>query len=106
MILLYCSTSVTPGFLTSDAFDFAFHHAINLAETGTNVEQKRIGRQSEQYMTRETVMTVKLGYLFCAEMMPLDHDLRLMLINTLRKVCTSFSDACPAGFKPYTGSRK
>ncbi|KAF9474581.1 ARM repeat-containing protein [Pholiota conissans] len=67
IILLYCSTSVTTGFLPADAFDFAFHHAINLAETGRKVEDKRI------------------GYLFCAEVMPLDHELRIMLINTLRK---------------------
>jgi AP-4 complex subunit epsilon-1 len=26
------------------------------------------------------------GYLYCAEMMPKDHDLQLMLVNTLRKV--------------------
>lgn len=43
VILLYCSTSVTTGFLPADAFDFAFHHAINLAETGRKVEDKRIG---------------------------------------------------------------
>ncbi|KDR75335.1 hypothetical protein GALMADRAFT_140851 [Galerina marginata CBS 339.88] len=67
VILLYCSMSVTPGFLGKDAFDFAFHHAITLTETGRKVEDKR------------------LGYLFCSEMIPLDHDLRLMLINTLRK---------------------
>ncbi|KAF8971037.1 armadillo-type protein [Flammula alnicola] len=54
VILLYCSTSVTPGFLAADAFDFSFHHAINLAETGKKVEDKRI------------------GYLFCSEIMPLD----------------------------------
>lgn len=27
-----------------------------------------------------------LGYLFCSEMMPINHELRLMLVNTLRKV--------------------
>ena len=43
IILLYCSTSVTTGFLPADAFDFAVHHAINLAETGKKVEDKRIG---------------------------------------------------------------
>lgn len=44
VMLLYCSTSVTPGFLPTDAFEFAFHHAINLAETGKRVDDKRIGR--------------------------------------------------------------
>ncbi|KAF8904368.1 armadillo-type protein [Gymnopilus junonius] len=67
VILLYCSLSVTPGFLPKTAFDFAFPHAINLAEAGRNVEDKR------------------LGYLFCQELMPLESELRLMLVNTLRK---------------------
>lgn len=26
------------------------------------------------------------GYLYCAEMMPKEHELQLMLVNTLRKV--------------------
>lgn len=26
------------------------------------------------------------GYLFCAEVMPRDHELQLMLVNTIRKV--------------------
>lgn len=43
IMLLYCSTSVTPGFLPIDAFEFAFNHAINLAETGKRVDDKRIG---------------------------------------------------------------
>uniref|UniRef100_A0A8H7Y844 Clathrin/coatomer adaptor adaptin-like N-terminal domain-containing protein n=1 Tax=Psilocybe cubensis TaxID=181762 RepID=A0A8H7Y844_PSICU len=67
VILLYCASAVTPGFLAKDAFDFAFSHAINLIEVSTKIEDKR------------------LGYLFCSEVMPLDHAFRLMLINTLRK---------------------
>ncbi|KAF4621331.1 hypothetical protein D9613_000541 [Agrocybe pediades] len=67
VILLYCYHTVTPGFLPPDAFDFAFPHAINMAEAGRTIEEKR------------------LGYLVCSEMMPLEHELRLMLINTLRK---------------------
>ncbi|PPQ89520.1 hypothetical protein CVT25_012192 [Psilocybe cyanescens] len=67
VILLYCAHLVTHGYLAEDAFDFAFSHAINLAEAATRIEDKR------------------LGYLFCSEVMPLDHEFRLMLINTLRK---------------------
>jgi len=44
VILLYCATSVTPGFLAKDAFDFAFPHAINLATSAKKAEEKRIGR--------------------------------------------------------------
>ncbi|KAF9528535.1 armadillo-type protein [Crepidotus variabilis] len=67
VILLYCSTAVTPGFLPHDALDFAFSHAINLAAAGGKIEEKRI------------------GYLFCSEIIPMGHELRLMLVNTLRK---------------------
>ncbi len=84
VMLLYCSTSVTPGFLPTNAFKFAFHHAINLAETGKRVDDKRIGRYPRSIVSEDELTTFS-GYLFCAEIMPLDHDLRLMLINTLRK---------------------
>ena len=32
------------------------------------------------------LLQLSLGYLFCAEIMPPRHDLKLMLVNTLRKV--------------------
>ncbi|KAJ3511219.1 hypothetical protein NLJ89_g4224 [Agrocybe chaxingu] len=67
LISLYCATTISPGLLGKDAFEFAFLHAINLAEAGQKIEDKRI------------------GYLFCSEIIPLDHELRLMLVNTLRK---------------------
>lgn len=67
VLLLYCSMSVSPGFLAQDAFYFAFPRAIHLAEAGRKIDDKRI------------------GYLFCSEMMPINHELRLMLVNTLRK---------------------
>lgn len=31
------------------------------------------------------------GYFFCAELMPADHELQLMLVNTLRKARLSIS---------------
>ena len=43
IILLYCTSSVTPGFLANDAFEFAFPHAINLVEAAKKIEDKRIG---------------------------------------------------------------
>jgi hypothetical protein len=45
------------------------------------------------------------GYLYCAEMMPKDHDLQLMLVNTLRKV---FPHCILLRYlaKRITGSRK
>ncbi|THH27495.1 hypothetical protein EUX98_g6686 [Antrodiella citrinella] len=63
--LLYCYTSVHPG--TTLDVQFALPHAISLAEAGKSVADKR------------------MGYLFCVEIMPRDHELQLMLVNTLRK---------------------
>ncbi|KAG5646809.1 hypothetical protein DXG03_002186 [Asterophora parasitica] len=56
------------GYLPLDAFNFAVSHAVTLVEAGRTVDQKRI------------------GYLFCAEVMPAEHELQLMLVNTIRKV--------------------
>ncbi|KZT23916.1 ARM repeat-containing protein [Neolentinus lepideus HHB14362 ss-1] len=65
VILLYCAMnmSVTPP----GGMDFALPHAVHLAESGVTTQDKRI------------------GYQFCIEMMPENHELRLMLVNTLRK---------------------
>jgi len=65
ILLLYCSISVNSD--VEMDLDFALHHAVNLAESGRSVQEKRI------------------GYLFCAEIMSPDHELQLMLVNTLRK---------------------
>ncbi|KAF8070331.1 armadillo-type protein [Lyophyllum atratum] len=67
ILLLYCYMNVSHGFLALDAFNFALSHAITLAEAGRTITHKRI------------------GYLFCAEVMPPHHELQLMLVNTLRK---------------------
>lgn len=48
IILLYCATSVTPGFLAKDAFEFAFPHAINLVEVAKKIEDNRIGALHRQ----------------------------------------------------------
>ncbi|KAI6046058.1 armadillo-type protein [Pisolithus marmoratus] len=60
--------AASPGDLS-----FAFHHAVNLAEIGESVLDKRI------------------GYTFCLQMMPQSHELHLMLVNTLRKDLESTS---------------
>ncbi|KAI0282501.1 armadillo-type protein [Russula aff. rugulosa BPL654] len=66
IILLYCSMSTVAG-LPPGALEFALLHAVNLAEAGSSMEER------------------KAGYLFCSEIMPPHHDLKLMLVNTLRK---------------------
>ncbi|THH15512.1 hypothetical protein EW146_g4974 [Bondarzewia mesenterica] len=71
ILLLYCSMAVSSGMLVN-AMEFALPHAVNLAEVGTSIHERRI------------------GYLFCAEMMPSNHELHLMLVNTdLESIKTS-----------------
>ncbi|CDO72933.1 hypothetical protein BN946_scf185002.g118 [Trametes cinnabarina] len=66
ILLLYCAMTVNPGVHVD--LQFALPHAINLAEAGQTVQDKRT------------------GYLFCAEVMPAEHELQLMLVNSVRKV--------------------
>ncbi|KAF8842990.1 ARM repeat-containing protein [Paxillus ammoniavirescens] len=73
ILLLYCTMSLAtigPGDL-----DFAFPHAVNLAELG------------------QSLMDKKIGYIFCVELIPPHHELQLMLVNTLRKDLESSSAA-------------
>ncbi|KAI0707595.1 ARM repeat-containing protein [Earliella scabrosa] len=71
VLLLYCSMAVNPG-VHAD-LEFALPHAINLAEAGQTIQDKRT------------------GYLFCAEVMPPEHELQLMLVNSIRKDLESTS---------------
>ncbi|KAI8989666.1 ARM repeat-containing protein [Trametes punicea] len=65
ILLLYCAMSVSPGVRLD--LEFALPHAINLAEAGQTIQDKRT------------------GYLFCSEVMPPEHELQLMLVNSVRK---------------------
>ncbi|KAJ7594776.1 armadillo-type protein [Mycena floridula] len=62
ILLLYCKTAAS-----SINLDFALSHAITVAEAG------------------ETISTKRIGYLFCAQIMPPNHELGLLLVNTVRK---------------------
>ncbi|KAH8980845.1 ARM repeat-containing protein [Lactarius hatsudake] len=66
ILLLYCYMNTVAG-LPPGALEFALPHAVNLAEAGSSIDER------------------KTGYLFCSEIMPPRHDLKLMLVNTLRK---------------------
>ncbi|KAG1815973.1 armadillo-type protein [Suillus subaureus] len=73
IMLLYCAmnlTHVNPGELA-----FALPQAVNLAEMGQTLRDKR------------------LGFVFCTEVMPPNHELQLMLVNTIRKDLESSSTA-------------
>ncbi|KAI0780693.1 ARM repeat-containing protein [Trametes elegans] len=65
ILLLYCSMTMNPGVHVD--LEFALPHAINLAVAGQTIQDKRT------------------GYLFCAETMPPEHELQLMLVNSIRK---------------------
>ncbi len=82
MLLLYCSMAVNPGVYVD--LEFALPHAINLAEAGQRIQDKRTGMYVA--LACEVTLQFHAGYLFCAEVMPPEHELQLMLVNSIRKV--------------------
>lgn len=49
MILMYCSMAMTSGLLAHGELEFALTHAVNLAEAGISVSDKRIGTFTSLY---------------------------------------------------------
>ena len=86
MLLLYCSMAVNPGVHID--LEFALPHAINLAEAGQTIQDKRTGMRVA--LALEAGYNVYAGYLFCGEVMPVEHELQLMLVNSIRKVSLCF----------------
>ncbi|ESK91045.1 ap-4 complex subunit epsilon-1 [Moniliophthora roreri MCA 2997] len=74
IMLLYCRTNASSGIVEGVSLNDALTHAITLVEAGNTIADKRI------------------GYLFCSEVMPRNHDLQLMLVNTVRKDLESLHD--------------
>ncbi|KZV67773.1 ARM repeat-containing protein [Peniophora sp. CONT] len=66
VVLLYCHDSVSLA-LDPGELDFCLPHALTLAEAGTSLRIQR------------------LGYLFCATFLSPQHELHLLLVNTLHK---------------------
>ena len=79
--------------LPPGALDFALPHAVNLAEAGSSIDERKTGEAYRQFLVERLLLTLPLGYLFCSEIMPPHHDLKLMLVNTLRKVRNPSSKA-------------
>lgn len=77
--------SVTSNILANQV-EFALHHAVNLAEAGSTIHERRIGIQFRVASCVYLTVYDTVGYSFCAEIMPPNHELHLMLVNTLRKV--------------------
>ncbi|KAK7472924.1 hypothetical protein VKT23_001029 [Stygiomarasmius scandens] len=67
IILLYCHSHISDNGLLDTPLENALSNAATLAEAGRTVADKRI------------------GYRFCMEIMPKNHPLQLLLVNTLRK---------------------
>lgn len=58
IILLYCSmTAASSSVFPKGFFDFALPHALSLAEAGSNIEDKRIGKMKYQKPSRSTAHT-------------------------------------------------
>ncbi|THV06757.1 ARM repeat-containing protein [Dendrothele bispora CBS 962.96] len=73
IILLYCQSQVSDVSLLDIPLENALSNAATLAAAGQTVADRRI------------------GYRFCAEIMPRNHPLQLLLVNTLRKDLESAS---------------
>jgi AP-4 complex subunit epsilon-1 len=98
LLLLYCTQSLEGGSrkLSVDELLFALPSALTLAEAGQTIEERRIGMQYTYVVGLLLTHTVPhfafsrtLGYLFCAEVLPRDHEMQLLIINTIRKVIQS-----------------
>ena len=73
--------------------DFALVSALQLAERGISIRERRIGVSAGSDHLRLHVhqLMVMVGYLYLAESMPLDHEMGLLMINTIRKVALAES---------------
>jgi hypothetical protein len=88
LVLLHCSVvSRMPN------MEFALVPALQLAEGGRKIGARRIGkcmwiRASSVFFSLRILGNelTAIGYLYLCEMMPIEHELRLMLVNTIRKV--------------------
>jgi hypothetical protein len=77
---------------TSTDMEFALVHALHLAESGRTMQEKRIGSSPFQ----DSLTANHSGYLFLQEGLNPEHELALMLINTIRKVSLFPSDSALA----------
>ncbi|KAG8997513.1 hypothetical protein FRB94_007638 [Tulasnella sp. JGI-2019a] len=75
LILMYCETAMTFELPQKDYLEFALPAAVGLAGGGRNLPDRRV------------------GYQYCIKIMPPDHELQLMLINTYRKDLESHDEA-------------
>ena len=79
--------------ITEDDLTFALVPALQLAEGGKSSKERRIGQPSTPHLVHQSLADVgfDVGYLYLCESLPRDHELRLMFINTIRKVSSFLS---------------
>ena len=68
--------------------DFALVSALQLAERGLSIRERRVGVSVAfgKFILSVFKLTITTGYLYLAEMMPLNHEMGLLMINTIYKV--------------------
>ena len=75
------------GVISQSSLAFALPAAINLAEAGRTIGEKRTGsiclNIDLSFMSHCDFCE---GYMFCAEIMPREHEMQLMMVNTIHKV--------------------
>jgi hypothetical protein len=59
---------------------------VNLAEAGSSIQERATGLSL--WCTGRIRILIQTGYMFCQELLPRDHEMHLMLVNTIRKVCS------------------
>lgn len=65
---------------------FALPQAVNLAEMGETLRDKQLGMVLIILGSWICLNNKQIGFVFCTEVMPPNHELQLMLVNTIRKV--------------------
>lgn len=83
---MYIAATISNSVSYPNMLDFAMSHAVTLAEAGETTASKRIGLPFSSILRVENLLICYPGYLFCSELMPADHELQLMLVNTIQKV--------------------
>ena len=65
--------------------EFALVSALQLAEGGKNIKERRLGTLDISIILHIYLMS-EVGYRYLMEMLPRHHELGLLMINTIRKV--------------------
>lgn len=65
---------------------FALAHAVKLAEGGEVLHDRQIGQDENRGSLKMLIYQWPTAYQYCIQNLPPNHELHLMLVNTVRKV--------------------